>query len=508
MTITLENSFGSGEPLECGDERAQAPAAAAARLELVETALRCAPDDIALLLEQARCLRELGDSWRARGALLSVLRRDRYQRDAMLALAELAIASGELDAARTILSEAVVRHARFAAAHTALGTVLLEQDDRDAAARAFLTALGIDALSGRAWCGLAVVLERCGNLAAAELAWKEAFREVGPARSIYRGGNEPVRILLLWSAVDGNIPLHPVLDDRVFEWATLFVESYYEGMELPPHDVVINAVGNPDLPPRALRMAQRVVDASTAAVVNDPARVQTTTREAVANRLRGIPGVATPCIASVSRAALAARPAELAEEYGLQWPLLVRSPGFHTGKHFVRVERAAEMNAGLAQLPGDELLLISYLDVRCPDGAFRKYRVMFIDGKLYPLHLAIAREWMVHYFSAEMSIPEHRAEEAAFLNDPARVLGASHVRALEQICTELALDYGGIDFSFDARGRLVIFEANATMTVCIPPAGPQWEYARPAVERIRFAMRDMLVSRARSSASACGRAGQ
>jgi hypothetical protein len=365
-----------------------------------------------------------------------------------------------------------------------------------------MAALQLNPLHRKAWCGLAVVFERHGNTAAADPAWREAFRDAGPAVSVYRGSNEPVRVLLLWSAVDGNVPLKPVLDDGIFQWLTFFVESYGEHMTLPPHDVVLNAVGNPDLPTRALQMAGRIVRTSTAAVVNHPSRVQTTTRQGVSDRLRNIPGVVTPPMIAVPRDVLAACPERLLEESGLRWPLLVRSLGFHTGQHLVMVERPEDLRAAVAQLPREELLVIAFVNTRRADGKFRKFRVMFVDDELYPLHLAISSEWMVHYYTAEMSAAEHRAEEAEFLANFGRVIGTAGVAALEQVRNERGLDYGGIDFGLDEQGRLVIFEANATMIVRIPPSGPQWDYARPAAERIQYAVRDMLLDRARGAEAA------
>jgi hypothetical protein len=153
----------------------------------------------------------------------------------------------------------------------------------------------------------------------------------------------------------------------------------------------------------------------------------------------------------------------------------------------------------VAQLPGEELLVIAFVNTRRADGKFRKFRVMFVDGKLYPLHLAISSEWMVHYYTAQMSAAEHRAEEAEFLADFRRVIGTSGIAALEEICAELGLDYGGIDFSLDEHGRIVVFEANATMIVRIPPQGPEWDYARPAARRIQEAVSDMLLDRARAA---------
>src|SRR5208283_2442846 len=88
---------------------------------------------------------------------------------------------------------------------------------------------------------------------------------------------------------------------------------------------------------------------------------------------------------------------------GLRYPLLVRSLGFHTGMHFARIEKSDALPGSLVELPGEELIALEYLDASGADGAYRKYRVMIVDGILYPLHLAIAGEWKVHYFTAGMA---------------------------------------------------------------------------------------------------------
>ncbi len=97
------------------------------------------------------------------------------------------------------------------------------------------------------------------------------------------------------------------------------------------------------------------------------------------------------------------------------FPLLLRSPGYHTGRNFILVEQADQLSAAAASLPGSDLLVIEYLDSRGKDGNARKYRVMMIGGQIYPLHLAISGNWKVHYFTSDMADkPDHRREEAAF----------------------------------------------------------------------------------------------
>ena len=130
----------------------------------------------------------------------------------------------------------------------------------------------------------------------------------------------------------------------------------------------------------------------------------------------------------------------------------------------------------------------------------RKYRVVSVDGRLYPVHLAIAPQWKVHYFSAEMADrPDHRAEEAVFLTDIAAVVGARGLRALEQICATMGLDYAGVDFGLAPDGTILVFEANATMAVYPPDDGETWGYRRRAVDRVIAAVREMLVARAETA---------
>jgi hypothetical protein len=96
---------------------------------------------------------------------------------------------------------------------------------------------------------------------------------------------------------------------------------------------------------------------------------------------------------------------------------------------------------------------------------------------------------------------EHRALDQAFLENMPAAIGPDALGALERIASTLGLDYGGIDFGIDPQGRVVVFEANATMIVPAPPADARWDYRREAVDRVCAATHAMLVSRASKSLS-------
>lgn len=284
------------------------------------------------------------------------------------------------------------------------------------------------------------------------------------------------------------MPTQRWIDDRLYAVTEIYAEFFDPAEPLPPHALIINAIGDADLCATALARAEQLVARSTRPVINPPARARATGRVENARRLGALPGVIAPKMRRLTRAQFPA--------VHLRFPLLLRAPGFHAGRHFVHVESRETLASAIAALPGKDLMAIEYLDARGTDGMARKYRVMFIDGKLYPLHLAIAEDWKVHYFCSAMADdPACREEERRFLADMPAVLGPRAMEALTKICAEMGLDYAGVDFALSPEGCVLLFEANATMVVYPPDADPIWDYRRPAVANVLDAARKMIRSR-------------
>jgi hypothetical protein len=349
--------------------------------------------------------------------------------------------------------------------------------------------------------GLSYVLRELGSDAAARKHAALAFADRSVIVLPYRGRVEPVRVLQVISAVGGNAAVERFLDDRTFLTTILVAESFDLEQPLPTHDVAINAVADAELCPGALQASRKILLRTTAPIINDPQVVGATSRADVAARLSSITNVITPRTADVPRHLLTGETAaETLQNHGFHFPFLLRSQGFHTGQYFERVGDANELELRLKQLPGEVLTVIEYLDARGPDGKFRKYRVMMIDGELFPLHLAVSTDWKVHYFTADMTEnADHRAEDAAFLWDMPRVLGDKGMSALWGVQKTLGLEYAGIDFGLSPDGRLLLFEANASMNVLTPGPDSRWDYRRPYVQRILDAARDMILKRAKTS---------
>jgi len=460
-----------------------APAAVAAQSSSPDAAGLAEP------LARGRLQASLGADEAAKRAYLDTLKRDPSCLEALLELARLALRSGHRSAAVTCWRQAILCHPQEPAAHVNLGGLLLESGAFEAARAAFSDALALAPELAAAHQGMARALTGLGEPADAEPHWRAGLAEGWLAPQPYRGAGAPVRVLLLVSARGGNIPTRALLDDTVFAVTALYAEGHDPAQPLPEHAVVFNAIGDADLCPGALAQAVDVAARSPAPIVNAPAAVAATTRAQTAARLAGVPGLVVPQIRTLPRAALAGA--------GLSFPHLIRAPGFHTGQHFVRVERAADLAAAIQPLPGDALLAIQPMDARGPDGLFRKYRVMFIGGALFPLHLAVSPDWKVHYFSAAMAeSAAARAEEAAFLADMPGVLGAKAMAALAEVGAQLGLDYGGIDFGLSPAGEVLLFEANAGMVIQPPGPEPIWNHRRPPIARALAAVQEMLLERA------------
>jgi hypothetical protein len=315
----------------------------------------------------------------------------------------------------------------------------------------------------------------------------------------YRGEGDPISVLLLVSAAGGNIPTRAILDNRTYQTTLLVTEYADPAAALPPHDLVFNSIGDADLCREALEAAETITRRTDRPVINHPRAVLRTGRAANVERLRGLPNVVVPRMVTLPRRSLAGPDgAVIAAGHGFTFPFLVRAPGFHTGRHFIRVEDAHSLSA-VADLPGDDLCLIEELDARDSDGFFRKLRVMIIGRKIYPLHLAISRHWKVHYFRADMAeSADNRERDAAFLSDMESVVGARGMAVLERINAALDLDYCGIDFAVSRDGDILLFEANATMVMVPLSNEPKWDYRRPAFDKVFAGIRRMLTDRVRT----------
>ena len=304
-------------------------------------------------------------------------------------------------------------------------------------------------------------------------------------------------VLILCSAATGNVPwdwLLPSTCYRRIRWVMEYATDA-QFAALPEFDCIFNAIGDVDVSAASRAAVQRLLAMTGTGkpLLNPPEAVEQTSREAIADILREIPCVVVP---QALRLEQACRPGELAQHLkaqGMQVPLLLRPPASHGGKGLALIENEDELaraSCGVGHHAS------AFHDTRSSDGHWRKYRVIFVGGKPYPYHLAIAERWLVHYRSADMLSQQwKRDEELRFLNTPAAVLGWGAMQALRRIARSVALDFWGIDFTVTEGGRLLVFEANPTMLVHLEEFHAELAYRNSFVGRILDAFAAQLQTR-------------
>jgi tetratricopeptide (TPR) repeat protein len=434
-----------------------------------------------------------GDSALVRLELTCALHPD--DASAQLALGEAyATLDRPMDAERHLKRALGLDRAREA--HAALAALYLSVDMLDAAEHHAGQALALDPEVDDATCHtmarqtLAGVLKARGDPDGAarqlDLAYarQSFYRQPAPAC--------PFTTLVLVSRGNGNLPYKALLPPAHLDYVVWYMEHARPEQiaELPPYRLVLNAIGEPDAARASAAMVEAFTKGCTRPVLNAPARVAATARDRLAETLAGIDHVILPKTVRVAAAdfnsgGLARRMAAA----GLAAPVLIRPAGTHGGEGLV----LAADTSDLPHTPpkdGADRYVSRFHDYRSADGFYRKYRMIFVDRRPYPYHLAIGRAWMVHHQTTDMSgDPARMAEELRFLSDPQSAIGARAMAAVAAIGRRLDLDYGGVDFAVTADSEILVFEANATMlTHSEFPTGPfaaKNVYVQPILDAFR-----------------------
>lgn len=395
---------------------------------------------------------------------------EQAQQQAWHKLGLAALARDDYAGALRYFAHAVTADPADAAVHTYLGYTYLQQGRFDAAIVMYGKAIELDPGSALAYHGLANVYEKLGNRFLATQYRQKGLTLRPVTVSNFTGTGKALDVLLLGTPAGVNIETRAFFDTSRHRVHALAVDHFPDGTPLPAHDVVFNGIGDADAAHEALRRASSLLQGGRRRTINHPDRVLRTGRADMAAALAGISGIHAPAVARLRRSQLCEPNLTAAmKAHRLTYPFLLRVPGYHTGEKCVLVTQPCDAAILLQDIGTDEYFAIEFVDVRAEDELVRKYRAMFIDGRLYPIHLAITGHWKAHYFSAQTaSLPQHLDEEDRYLRDFEQVVGDRHLAALQAVEQSLGLEYGGVDFGFDRKGNLTVFEANANMGFAPP----------------------------------------
>jgi hypothetical protein len=352
---------------------------------------------------------------------------------------------------------------------------------------------------------LSVIAQLTGDLKmGASLQSRALVQEV-----VYRSPAPPraprLRVLAFAAPIDmgGNTPIEFLLEGSDIELETLYIAPGLALPDpLPQHDVAIVTIPDSIDTRPMLDMIETFAPRWPRPILNLPQRIKGLDRDYLFKTLHGAPGVEIPATGRVSR--------EDFSDMGLsevilrdviadgEFPLIARPVGSHAGNGLEKIDAATAIDVYLAGRPEDEFFVSRFVDYSGFDGQFRKYRVVFVDGKAFACHMAICGEWKVWYLNADMTEDaSKRAEEEVFMARFDEDFALWHGNALREIASRVGLDYFAIDCAQTKDGKLLVFEAdNASIVHNMDPVDV-FPYKGPQMRKVFEAFVAMLHRHAR-----------
>src|ERR1700730_5745855 len=324
-------------------------------------------------------------------------------------------------------------------------------------------------------------------------------------RSPCSAATPKLRVLALAADIDmgGNTPIEFLLEDSGIELLTLYVVP---GVKLPvpppEHDVAIVIASDSDECRAALEIIDQAAARCPRPMLNSPRLVGNLDRDKLHRLLRGIEGLdipATICVTSAQLSDVAQSRLSLADIAAeLKFPIIVRPRGSHAGVGLAKLDDPPALARYLAERPEQEFFVSRFVDYANEDGLFRKYRIVFVDGRPYACHMAIADRWDIWYLNAGMAFSESkRLEEEDFMRTFDSGFAVRHRAALAAMADRVGLDYFTVDCAENKCGELLIFEADNTAVVHNMDSPDLFPYKPPQMRAIFEAFADMLYRRAR-----------
>lgn len=293
--------------------------------------------------------------------------------------------------------------------------------------------------------------------------------------------------------VKGSTDLGRLLPDSVVRHRLIVSPDSFRRSLLPDlanYPVIANLITEAEHNRITLEMLGGWLGKASGRIVNVPQAVLRSTRDQVAERLAGIDGLIAPKTIRLhgDQPEDAAR---VLDGEGMQ-SIILRQSGTHGGAIIGRFETIQSLTAALQ--PGTEYIATQFVDFRSNDGLYRKHRVFFIGPHRVLRHKLIADSWSVHgrtRVELMAKRPELIAEERAMFESD-RPFIPSVERVLATVRDRMGLDFFGMDFGVTEDDRLVLFEANATMSFMQNLSVPGFEYLRRCYAPAQAAFMELL----------------
>jgi hypothetical protein len=347
---------------------------------------------------------------------------------------------------------------------------------------------------------LCLIEQLLGNRAEGLQRQAQALRMERLYRSCWPASSQALHVLAFKAPGDvgTNTPIEFLLDDSDVVLHTFYVVPGQPAPNcLPHHDVAIVTPCDSDQNRPVLREIESLIPGWPCPVLNHPVGVCRSSREQMHSLLQTVEGLTMPATIRVSRAALEqmGRDSKLAGEFLREatFPLIARPVDSHAGRSLAKLDGPWSIAAYLASQPEAEFVISRFVDYRSSDGLFRKYRIIWVDRRPYPCHMAISDDWKVWYYNAGMAMsPAKREEEARFMARFDADFAHRHAAALAGIAGQFGLEYFGIDCAEMPDGKLLVFEGGVDLVAHDMDRPDVYPYKSAHMQRLFAAFRDML----------------
>ena len=315
--------------------------------EHYRAALRLAPHLVACWCNLGIVHQRSGMAREAIALYLEALRLNPAHRPSRTNLVEALVATRQFAIAKALLLELVEETPEDASLCSQLGKVCFELGETSEAIAHFERAMALapDQAENFYWIG--AIRQARGEIDVAQTAYARAARVHPVLRKSAITSQPSFRALALFAPFVGNTPVDFLFRDCAYQASilSLLPESRPDiAMLARESDVVVNLVSDADQGTEILPLALAIADALGKPVVNDPAKVQRTTRDATAVALAGIDGCLVPRTIRVKAGE------GVAARSGLAFPLLARPAGAHGGDVFEKLDNEAALKIGRAHV--------------------------------------------------------------------------------------------------------------------------------------------------------------
>jgi tetratricopeptide (TPR) repeat protein len=276
-------------------------------------------------------------------------------------------------------------------------------------------------------------------------------------------------------------------------------------------DVIYNNIGFAEVNLRRnyKDAVELIAQATGLEMVNRPEAVDGASRSANYQALRGLDQAIFPKTLSYPVNAVEIEGSIKNIEHEFTFPVLVRSRIHSSARAFFRADDITGLREAIKRIDprgAEPVYVIQYHESRHRSGAFLRYRLVFVDGVLYPGVISLSDGWRQGWQEAAAWAgklgSEFIEEERRWLDEPEAVIGGENLAALGQAQARIGLDVLGMDIGLAEDGKVIIYEANGETNVLgLPRPADTAPHFVAASRRIQTAIEDLILKKSGAAAA-------